>query len=369
MRLINPIKTMLHAVLIVAIPLITAATANTTGDDQRMFPTLARYQVSHIPETLMQEIATKFEVVERINDQTFAVLVPHGQRSRFLQLAPQAQLIQENENAALEILAQTDQLNGYRNFDGLVAELQSLAAEHPDLVKLENYGTSTQGRPLLAVKVSDNVHQDEDEPELLVDGATHGDEIISVEVVMGILHQLVDGYGQDSEKTAMIDDHEIFFIPVVSPDSYVKRSRYVDGEDPNRQYPWPDKPNRSSIRPIKALIDFFHTRHFAGLLSFHAHGEMIMYPWAYTTSTVPAEDHRRFIDIAQRMSATNGYRSGQISKILYAAPGSSADYYYWQKRTLAYGIEVAKAKAPPFSQVQQIVDENTVMVWEFIRSF
>ena len=43
-------------------------------------------------------------------------------------------------------------------------------------------------------------------------------------------------------------ERDIYFIPVVSPDSYPK-SRIVDKVDPNRDFPHLGRPNHKSIPP------------------------------------------------------------------------------------------------------------------------
>ena len=58
-----------------------------------------------------------------------------------------------------------------------------------------------QGRELLAAKVSDNVATDEAEPEAYIDGLTHGNEPMSLEMTIRILRWLAEGYGSDSRIT------------------------------------------------------------------------------------------------------------------------------------------------------------------------
>ena len=69
------------------------------------------------------------------------------------------------------------------------------------------------------------------------------------------------------------------------------------------------------------------------------------------------------------MAETNGYAVGQISRIIYIAQGSSADYYHWETGSLSYGIELATSKAPETSAIPQVVDEAREMTWRFVEHF
>jgi murein tripeptide amidase MpaA len=62
--------------------------------------------------------------------------------------------------------------SGYHNYAEMVDQIQAVAADHPDIVQVSSIGKSYQGRELWAAKVSDNVADDEAEPEVLLDGAT-----------------------------------------------------------------------------------------------------------------------------------------------------------------------------------------------------
>ena len=123
-------KTVALVMLLGAPPLLTASQPNTISAEEQMFPTLARYRVSGLTKTTMDQVALRFEVIARVNDTTFEVLVPHRDRKAFLNLAPAATLIRDDEAAAdsIEIFGSSDgTLAGYRNYESVVAEVQKLA--------------------------------------------------------------------------------------------------------------------------------------------------------------------------------------------------------------------------------------------------
>ena len=55
---------------------------------------------------------------------------------------------------------------------------------------------------------------------------------------------------------------------------------------------------------------------------------------------MPSEDMDKFTPIANLMGQDLGFPVGQIYHIIYPAPGSSADYWYWKKKTVALGLEI-----------------------------
>ena len=77
---------------------------------------------------------------------------------------------------------------GYHSYTELTTEVAAVAAAHPDIVERFSIGTSYQGRQLGAVKISDNVTVDENEPEVMFDGTHHSDEHVATEMTLHILH-------------------------------------------------------------------------------------------------------------------------------------------------------------------------------------
>lgn len=347
-------------------PFATALSSEPTTSEE----VLSSWLVAPSSGAPMQQLADQFEIEHKHGD-AFEVIVPVSRQAAFLALAPKARLLMRDIRDEFRLLEKANPLYfaDYHSFDAVMAKLSDMALQHPDFAQLIPYGTSTGGRPLVALKLSDNVAEDEDEPELMLTAATHGDEIITTEVLLGLIDELVAGYGTDERLSAMINDHELFFIPVVNADGFASRSRYTDGVDPNRDYPWPESPTKTSVRPIDALIQFFAARHIVGSIDLHAYGKLVMFPWAYTSAPPANADMQMFATLGDEMAAVNNYDVGQISRIIYVAKGSSADYYYWQKGTVAYGIEMTTSKAPPSARIPTVVTEGREMLWKFIEHF
>lgn len=259
----------------------------------------------------------------------------------------------------------------YHSFEEVEAFVELIAERNPGHVALDTYGESDAGRALYVIKFSDDVDTDDpDEPDLLLNYSIHGDEIITVEAALWLMHALAESYGRDPRVTALVDSHEIYVAPVVSPDSFVARRRRVDGVDPNRNFPWDDDPNRTSIGIITAARDLYTSRDFAGTLDYHAFGQLILLPFGGSFDT-PAN----FDDIeavGRRLGEVADYRVDPISTIFGTTQnGGSVDYYHWKGGgdTINIGIELTTSKSPPASRIPEVSETAVEIALRFVESF
>src|SRR5205823_11383703 len=107
---------------------------------------------------------------------------------------------------------------GFHTYAEMSAEVKAVADAHPNIVQRFSIGKSYQGRELWAVKISDNVAVDEDEPEVLFDGLHHAREHLTVEMTLAIMHFFVDGYGKNPAVTRLVNRNEIWVVFEVNPD-------------------------------------------------------------------------------------------------------------------------------------------------------
>ncbi|MDZ7376576.1 MAG: M14 family zinc carboxypeptidase, partial [candidate division KSB1 bacterium] len=108
----------------------------------------------------------------------------------------------------------------YHTYSELEAELQDLAKNHPAIAQLSSLGRSHEGRELWALNISDQVDNDESEPAIILLGAHHAREWISVEVPLLIARFLIEQYGVDTTVTRLVDQVEIWVVPMVNPDGH-----------------------------------------------------------------------------------------------------------------------------------------------------
>ncbi|MGE0172687.1 MAG: M14 family zinc carboxypeptidase [Oligoflexales bacterium] len=335
-------------------------------------PVLSKYKVINpSPETL-RVISDKWEIVGR-EGNVFEVIIPANQATQLSSLQNTGLELLEADTSAMfhnPLLRSFGYFDAYRNFDQVTAYIKTLAQDYPNIVQLSEYGQSTDGRPLYVLKISDDVATDEAEPKIMLDAATHGDEIITVEVLLGIVDEIVKGYGTNQRLTNFVNNTELYFIPVVNPDGFSARQRYADGVDPNREYPWPEQTERRPIGIISDLIEFTNQHHFDGSLTFHAYGELIMYPWGFSQDVIGEQTLKtEYEQLSQKMAAANHYRTGQISKVMYIAKGSSSDYYLWKNNTFSIAIEIATNKAPHSAKIPEVTTQSKEMTYSFIEHF
>ncbi|HSS35941.1 MAG TPA: M14 family metallopeptidase [Patescibacteria group bacterium] len=282
---------------------------------------------------------------------------------------------------------------GYHSYTELTAEVAAVAAAHPDIVHLFSIGKSYKGRELWAVKVSDNVNVDENEPELLFDGTHHSDEHMGVEMTLHIFHWLVDGYGVVPRITNIVDTREIYIVFLVNPDGaeydisggkyhFWRKNRQpvpgstAIGTDLNRNYGYKwGLGGRTSANPraityhgprpfsapeTRAMRDFLASRVVDGrqqiraAISFHELGRLVMWPYGYTLKNVPpdmtTDDHSALFRIGRHMATTNGYKPEQASD-LYITRGTTKDYMYGTYRIFAYTFEMSIKDYPDDSKI------------------
>ena len=322
-----------------------------------------RYLVPNDDQNLADIIAREFDA-EGLKDGALVVYATPAQAERLKAIAPRSWMdvpdVQAEIMDQLETLPEgTPELFNYPKVQQRLSELQ---AAHPDIVELVQYGTTTQDRNLIAARITAPGNSD-GRPAVMITGATHGNEILTVDVVMALIEEAATSYATSARFKNMLESKVLYFVPVVSPDSYVVNSRHVDGVDPNREYPWPEKPSRNPTRVINAIMEFSAGLNLAGSIDYHSTASMIMYPWAWTRD-LPA-DRLKYESITASMAAVNKYQAGQISRILYVAQGSSADYYYWKYGSISLGIELSQGSP---SGVSQVIQENRESTWRFVEA-
>lgn len=78
-------------------------------------------------------------------------------------------------------------------------------------------------------------------------------------------------------------------------------------------------------------------------ITLHANGELILWPYGYTTTNVPRDmttvDRETFARMARAMAATNGYRAMQ-SGDWYVTDGDQIDWMYGRHRIFSFTVEL-----------------------------
>ena len=100
---------------------------------------------------------------------------------------------QTDEGFVADDIAQMDGFDLYPSYDVYLQLMERFASQHPDICKLIEIGESVQKRKLLAVKISDNVEDEEfSEPEFFYSSTIHGDELCGFNLMLRLIDYLLN---------------------------------------------------------------------------------------------------------------------------------------------------------------------------------
>lgn len=140
----------------------------------------------------------------------------------------------------------TDSPPFYRPYGDIVADLFALrdhfdGSPGPDIVRLFVWSAPTlnccdgerrnqPGERIYLLKISDNPHANENEPEVALMGMHHGRELITVTITADFAKLLTADYeAGDARARDIVDGNEIWLLPVVNPNGY-ERARAVQDD-------------------------------------------------------------------------------------------------------------------------------------------
>jgi len=189
----------------------------------------------------------------------------------------------------------------YPTYSQYVELMNYYATTYPGFCSLQDVGGTQDGdHRLLALKISDNVGVEEDEPEFFYTATMHGDETAGYVLTLRLIDDLLSLYATDSEISGLVDNMVIWVNPLANPDgtfaggdSNVSGSQrsLSNGADPNRNFPDPsagDDPGAGSwYTEIQAMIDLAESETFVISANFHGGAEVVNYPWDVWTGSSP----------------------------------------------------------------------------------
>lgn len=262
----------------------------------------------------------------------------------------------------------------FHTYSETVQKLDELHAAYPNLTTARTrIGNSHQGYQIFMMKVSDNPEVDEDEPEVLFDALHHAREPMSTEMCLMLIEYLCANYDSDPYVRWLVDEREIYVVPIVNPDGYIyneqtnptgggmwRKNRRNNGDgtfgvDPNRNYPFQwgccggssgntssdtyRGPSPGSEPEVQTIVNFVISRQIQVYQSYHTYSNLTLIPWGWTTS--PCPDDALFREIGADLVAGNGYALGTPPELLYVVDGGAFDW--------AYGEQTTKPKIMAFS--------------------
>jgi hypothetical protein len=293
-------------------------------------------------------------------------------------------------------------LGAYHTYEEMVEEMSLIAERYPEITRLIDIGDSwekTQGmadRDIWAIKISDNPDLEEDaEPDVLIVGCHHARELISVEIPLAIVRALTDKYPADARIKYLVDNREVWIIPMLNPDGHVyveevnstwRKNRNTNGNsnslyqgvDLNRNYGFKWGYDNTGSSPqtksetyrgtapfsepeTQAIKDLIEEHDFALGLSYHSYGNLFLFPWGYIDEDT--EDNAVFERLGRIYCKQNEYIYGNAKDgIIYNTNGDMDDWAYGEQETknkiLSMTVEVGDSFQPPCSEIPKLIEEN-----------
>ena len=286
---------------------------------------------------------------------------------------------------------------GYSDLAEIQMRMSTLAAAAPSIAQYVNLTqkyaavpgvTQTfEGRDIFAVKISDNVAQDENEPTMLIVSAHHCREVVTPEITLKAIENLTTIYGNPAHPDhaavkAAVDEYEIWVAPVWNPDGYNevfvgnnfwrKNMRVFaqgTGVDLNRNHEagWASicggsssvssesykGPSPASEAETKLMIAFHEDKRFTKVIDYHSFGREVL--WSYGNCW--QHPLNAFLqNQAIQLSAASGY-GGKNRR-----PSANGEHYedlYFKYGSNSFLIETHNTFQPPHSSALAEAD----MVW------
>lgn len=293
----------------------------------------------------------------------------------------------------------------YLNYAQITDSLRRFAQNYPTLCKMDSLPLRTyQGRWIYGVKISDNVHIDEFEPNFTLDGCHHSREWATPQAVLFFADSMLRSYSTVPEIAEIINTTQIYCFPVINVDGYVYDWQYYQGgwrknrepfggaigTDCNRNYSgacngdvdgyWgaADESQVShypsdqtfcgaygfSGDEVRAYAQYIRQHNITTGFSLHSYGEQVMWPWGYKAGGTPdaALYTAKGNYMASLMQKVGGgtYTPGQSYSNPYPTCGNARDWVYGYNHyvnglsSLFYGAEIGTAFYEPVANLDFI---------------
>ncbi len=132
----------------------------------------------------------------------------------------------------------------YLRYAELVDWMKATANANPDLVAVESYGTSHEGRDLLVVTITDTTSgSHEHKPAHWVDASIHAVELTATVAACAVIQHLIDGWNTGDEVIRhALRTRTFYVVPRVNPDGaeWVLADRPRFRRSSVRAWPWTD---------------------------------------------------------------------------------------------------------------------------------
>jgi len=226
----------------------------------------------------------------------------------------------------------------YYRYTEIFQSIVVLQTRFPGLVKVDSLPTrSIENRALYIVKISNSPNSNNGRPEALISGAIHAYEPIGPSLCMSDMTYLCEHYSADPEIRWLVDNRQVYFLPVMNPDGYVYNETYPSrmwrknrrnnggsyGVDLNRNYPYkwgydnigsspnPDAWNYRGTAPAsepetRAVVDFVNAHRIRTWHNHHSPNDVLLIPFGYIDS-YPWGDTLEYYTMCREESLLYGF--------------------------------------------------------------
>jgi len=299
-------------------------------------------------------------------------------------------------------------MGGYFTNREIEMELDAWSAKYPNIITpKKSIGKTVEGRDIWAVKISDNPNVDEGEPEVCYDSGIHPREVMGMMTVLYYMKDLLENYGTDPEVTFLVNNRELWFIPVHNPDGHVynelinpsggglwrKNRRHngngIYGVDLARNYSFKwgydnigSSPNKKSISyrgpspfsepESQAVRDFILSRPIVTSWNTHTFTNVYICPFCYDLVLPYGSHWPLYQEYLKDISVENGYPGGPSPDTLgYFANGAPLDWQYAVGGVICLAPEIGTWEDffwPPKSRIIPLAQESRLAIgyWSWI---
>ncbi|HNX06784.1 MAG TPA: M14 family zinc carboxypeptidase [Bacteroidales bacterium] len=254
-------------------------------------------------------------------------------------------------------------MGGFYTLAEALAQLDSMQVWYPNLISVKSQiGLSIENRPIYSVKISDNPDVNESEKQVLYTSLHHSSEPCGLQQLIFFMYYLLENYNTNSEIKYLVDNLEIYFVPVVNPDGYAynqaqnpsgggtwRKNRRDNGllskgVDLNRNYgyqwgydnigsqpigssPWYRGTAAFSEPESQTMRTFIEAHDFLLDMNWHSYGNFLIYPWNY--ESILTEDSTLFEEFSRYLTIESHYRYGTCDQTYgYNSNGDADDWGY-----------------------------------------
>ncbi|XP_034416143.1 carboxypeptidase B [Cyclopterus lumpus] len=294
----------------------------------------------------------------------------------------------------------------YNNWDKIQSWIASVSSSNSNLISKQVIGNTYQGRPMTVLKLGKK--SSSTKPAIFMDCGIHAREWISTAFCQWFVKEALSTYGSDSQMTSLLDQMDVFVLPVFNIDGYdythksnrmwrKTRSRRSGssciGTDPNRNFNagWcttgassnPCSETFCGFKPeseieVKNVADFIRRNKsiIKAYITIHSYSQLLLFPYSYTYAL--AADHRELLKVAEGASAAlrslygTRYTSGPGAATIYPAAGGSDDWAYDLGVKYSYTFELRDTGRYGFllpeSQIKPTCEE-TMLAVKYIAAY